>query len=111
MNIPGARSPTLAASLFLPGTVGNLFREDGLTHGYDLMDELSMQTFAVGGAFTLVGGSAPPSGQIALAVLPLQWLLAAFLDATFFVVVVGVVGAALSVHLALKTADGSGIGS
>jgi hypothetical protein len=65
------------------------------------MDETAMQTLAMGCEFPLAGGFAPSGGQIALAVLPVQALLPALLDAPAFIVVVRVVGAPLAVHLAL----------
>jgi hypothetical protein len=105
MNIPGARSPTLAASLLLPGAVGNLFRDDGLTHADDLVGQPPMQAFAVGSQFALAGGFSAPGGQIPFAVFPLETLLATLLDLSFGIVVVRVVGAALSLQLPLEPPD------
>lgn len=82
MNIPGARRPTLAASLFLPGTIGEFFGDDGGAYRHDFMDEAAMQTLAMGGEFPLTGGLTSPDGEIPLAVFPFQALLPALLDAS-----------------------------
>ena len=50
----GTESHT-ATKLFLPGTIGQFFSDNGVAHGHDLMDEAAMQTFAVGGEFALAG--------------------------------------------------------
>src|SRR5215471_14765583 len=92
MNIPGARSPTLAASLLRPRTIGNLFGEDRVAHRDDLMDQAPMQTLAMGGQLALAGRLAPPGRQGALAVLPGEAPPARLLDAPTLVVVVRVVG-------------------
>jgi hypothetical protein len=70
MNIPGARSPTLLPDCFVSGTIGKIHRENGLTHGHDLTDEASMETFAVSGETPFAGGFAPPGGLVAQAWLP-----------------------------------------
>ena len=75
------------------------------------MDETAMQTLGMGGELALAGGFASPSGQIPLAVFPVQALLPALFDPAPLIVVLRVIGAALTVHLALEPADGPGIGS
>jgi hypothetical protein len=44
------------------GTIGNLFGEDGVPYGYNLMDQAPMQTLAMGGQFAFAGRFAPPDG-------------------------------------------------
>jgi hypothetical protein len=75
------------------------------------MDQAPMQTLAVSSERRLAGGFAPPGGQIPLALLPPEALLATLLDAPTRIVVLRVVGAALPRHLPLEPADGLGIGS
>src|SRR5579862_700733 len=104
-----AKSHALA-KLFLPRPVGNLFGDDRVSNGYDLVDQAAMQALAVRGESALTGSLAPPGGQIPLAVFPLQALLPTLLDASLFIVVVRVVGPALSLHLALEPPDRLGIG-
>jgi hypothetical protein len=46
---PWSMSPHALAILFLPGFVGQLFRDDGRASAHNLMDEPAMQTLAMGG--------------------------------------------------------------
>src|SRR5262249_50721919 len=110
MNIPGARSPTLAASLLTPRTIGHLFGDDVGADRHDLVDEAPMQALAMRGESALAGRFALPGRQVPLAVFPGEAPLAALFDAPTLVVVVRVVGAALAVHLALESADGLCVG-
>ena len=110
MDIPGARSPTLRPNCFVSGTIGHFFGDDGVPHGYDLVDEAAMQTLAMSSQSALAGRFAPPGGEVPLALFPPQALLPAFFDAPLRIEVVGVVGAPLPVHLALEPSNGLGIG-
>jgi hypothetical protein len=107
---PWSAESHTAAPLFLPGTIGEFFGDDRVPNSHDLMDKAAMQTLAMRGKFPLARGLAPPSSEIALAVFPFQALLPVSLDASLFIIVVGVVGTPLPVHLALETTNGAGIG-
>jgi hypothetical protein len=99
-----------ATKLLLPGAIRDVFGDDGLPNRHDLVDQAAMQTLAVRGESALAGGFAPPGGQIPLALFPPQALLPAFFDAPLRIEVVGVVGPALALHLALEPPDRLGIG-
>src|SRR5215472_1846808 len=86
-----------ATKLLRPRAIRNLYGEDGLAHRNELMDQADMQAFPMGREFALAGSFAPSGGQIPLAVLPRQALLATLLDAPTRIVVVRVVGPALAV--------------
>ena len=77
----GAESHT-AAKLLRPRTIGNLFSNDRVPNGHNLMDQAAMETFAMGGKSAFAGGLAAPGGQIPLAVFPPQALLPALFDAS-----------------------------
>ncbi len=63
-----------------------------------------MQALAMCRQLALLVGKASSRGEIALAVLPNEMVLAALLDAAFLVVVVWVVGAPLAVQLPTRCA-------
>src|SRR5215469_1758179 len=89
------------AELFLPGSIRNLFDTDIVTNTDSLVDQPSMQALAMGGELAFVMSQSSSCCKIALAVLPGKASLAVLLDAAFFVVVLRVVSAKLSVQLAL----------
>src|ERR1051326_7644951 len=111
MNIPGARSPTLAASLLRPRTISYLLGDHGGAHRHDLMDETPMQTLAMRGQSPLAGGLASPRGKRALSLFPRHALLPPFLGPPARIGVVGVRGAPWAPHLALQSPHRLGIGS
>jgi hypothetical protein len=78
--------------LLRPRAIGDLFGDDGVPHRHDLMDQVPMQTLAVGGEPALAGGFASPRGEVPLAVFPPQALLSPLLDAPPLVIVLRVVG-------------------
>ena len=107
----GAKSHT-RAKLFLPGTIRNLFGDDRLAYGHDLMDEAAMQTLAVRGESRARGWlCAAGWPDTACCVSTSSAASRAFLMRPSFIVVVRVVGATLPVHLALQPSDRLGIGS
>jgi hypothetical protein len=105
-----AKAHTLP-KLLRPRPIGEFFSDDGVPDSHDLMDEATMQTLAMGREFPLARGLTSPDGEIPLAVFPVEALLPALLDASFFIVVLRIVRTPLPVHLTLKTADRLGIRS
>jgi len=99
------------AVLFLPRFVGNPFENDRVAHRHDLVDLSPMQALAVSRQFAFSAGFPAPRLLVAPAVFPPQTLLAVLLDPTLFIVVVGIGGPALPIHLALQPADVFLIGS
>ena len=91
---------------FLPRLVGNLFKQDGVPHRHDLMDEASMQALTMSRQLAFSGSFALPGFLIAPAAFPGQLLLAALLDAAVRIVVLRVGDSKLSVHLALQATHG-----
>ena len=69
-----------------------------------------MQTLAVGGESTFSIGVLPAGRLVSFALAPAQTGLAVLFDAPLLVVVVGVVGASLSLHPALQASFFPGIG-
>jgi hypothetical protein len=106
---PWGAKPNAFAKLFLPGTVRDLLGDDCVAYGDHLVDQASMQTFALGRQFPLAGGFAPPGGQIPFTVFPRQALLAALFDPPTLIIVGRIVVPALSVHLALEPSYRLGI--
>ena len=86
--------------LLLPGEKRGCFDVNGGTHLRDTMSEMSMQTLAVGGQFSLRSGVLSPGRFVPLAFFPAQTGGAVLLDTALFVVVVGISSAALAVHCA-----------
>src|SRR5258708_33274966 len=100
----GTKTHTLAVQ-FLPTLVRNLFGDDRVAHRDDLVDEASMQTLAMGGEFALFGRFAASRFLVALAVPPVEPLLALLLNATSLIVVLGVGCSPLPLHLPLQAAQ------
>src|SRR5215469_3388242 len=88
-----------AAKLARPAAVRDLFGDDRLAHGHDLVGQLAMQALALGGQFPFLRGQPTARRLIALAVVP---CLAALFAAALLVIVLRVVGPQLSVQLALQ---------
>jgi len=99
------------AVLFLPRLIGDFFENDGVADRGDLMDFAAMQALTMGGQFALFGGFSAPGFLIRAAAFPRELLLATLLDATLFIVVVGVGRPALPIHPALEPPDVLRIGS
>ena len=89
------------AELFLPGSIRNLFDTDIVTNTDSLVDQPSMQALAVSGKLAFLVGQSPSRGNVTLAVLPGEASLAMLFDTPFLVVILRIVGAKLSVQLAL----------
>ena len=95
----------------MPAFVGNLFAEDGVAYGHDLMGEPPMQALPVGGQLAFFGRFAAPARLIATALLPSGSAFLALGGPALFVVVLGIGGAPLPLHLGLQPADGPCIGT
>ncbi len=83
---------------------------DRIPHLDEIMSQLAVQTLTVGCYSTLGIGVLSPGCLIAFALLPAQEVFAVLLHAPFLVVVLGIVGASLAVHLALQSSFFAGIG-
>ena len=99
-NIPGARSPTLRPNWLLPGAVRDLLGDDGVAHGHDLVGQLAMQALALRRQGAFLVGQPTARRLVPLAVMP---GLATPCAAALLVIVLRVVGPALTVQLALQT--------
>ena len=99
-----AKSYTFAV-LFLPRLVGEFLDNDGVAYRHELMDLLPMQALAMSRQLAFLAGLPASGFLVGLAAFPVQLLLASLLDAPPLVVVVGIGGAPLSLHLALEPAD------
>src|SRR5215469_4297189 len=106
---PWCAQSNAATILFLPSFERGLFYIDRVAHRNDVMSQLAVQTLAVGCYSALYVGVLPPGCLIAFAVLPAQAGFACFLDAAQLVIVVGIVGTTLPLHLALEASFFSGI--
>src|SRR5216683_3596867 len=91
--------------LFLPRLVGEFLDDDGVAYRHELMDLLPMQALAMSRQLAFLGGLPASHLLVGFAAFPVQLLLASLLDAPLLVVVVGIGGAPLSLHLALEPAD------
>src|SRR5690349_19621983 len=96
----GTQAHALAKPL-LPASIRNLFDTDIVPDSDNLVDQPSMQAPAMGGKFAFLVGKASFRSKISLAVLPDELTPAPLLAAPFFVIVLRVIGTALSVQLAL----------
>src|SRR5690348_8502613 len=67
---PWGMIPHALAVLSLPCLVGNLFGDNGRAHGYDLMNKLAMQTFAMSGPLAFLVSQSATGSFVALAVTP-----------------------------------------
>jgi hypothetical protein len=88
-----------AAKLALPGAVGDLFGDDRVAHGHDLVGQLAMQALALRRQLPFLVGHPTARRLVPLTVIP---GLAAFFAATLLVIVLRIVGPALAVELALQ---------
>ena len=88
--------------LLLPSFERGLFDRDRVTHLRDSMSQMSMQTLAMGGQFSLRIGVLSPGRFVPLALFPAQAGGAVLLDTALFVEVVGIISAALAIHFALQ---------
>src|SRR6266567_3539181 len=95
--------------LFLPAFERGFFNLDGLAHLHDVMGQLAVQTLAVGGQSSFGIGMLSPGRFVPLALFPVQADRAVFLDASFLVVVLWIIGTSLSIHLALEASFFAGI--
>ena len=89
------------AIAFLPTLIGNFLDTDIVPDTDYLVDKPSMQALAMGGKRAFLVGKASFRSKIPLTVLPEEPTLASFLAAPFLVIVLRVIGTALSVQLAL----------
>jgi hypothetical protein len=95
---PWGTKPDASTILLLPGFERGFLNADGGAYLRDAMGQVPMQTLAVGGESALGVGVLPPGGFVSLALFPTQ---AAFFDLTVFIIIVGIIGATLPVHLTL----------
>src|SRR5260221_1267321 len=102
---PWSAKPYTFAVLFLPRLVGEFLDDDGVAYRHELMDLLPVQALAMSRQLAFFAGLSASHLLVGLAAFPVQLLLASLLDAPPLVVVVGIGGAPLSLHLALQPAD------
>jgi hypothetical protein len=88
--------------LLLPCSVRNLFEDDRIAHGHDLVDLAPVQALAMSSKPAFDGGFPTPDLLVAPAVFPHQALLIVLLDPTLLIVVVWIGRPALPLHLALQ---------
>src|SRR5260370_40652287 len=98
------------AVAFLPTFVGHLFGADRLTQRDDLMGGASMHALAMRFELAFFRGFAPSGGLVALALFPVQPLLASLLRTPLRIVVLMIRRPSLPRHLALHAPDGVLIG-
>ena len=108
---PWGTTSHAAAIAFLPAFIGNLLGDDGIADPHDLVHESSVQALAVGGQLAFSRGFTPPTDLIAPALLPSGSAFAAFLWTALVIIVLGIGGPPLPLHLALQPADGFLIGT
>jgi hypothetical protein len=96
----GVQAHALSKPL-LPSFVGNLLDVNVVTDTDDLVDESAVQALTMRGEFAFLLGKPTACCKVALTVLPGGVLFAALPDASFLVVVLGVVGSTLAVELTL----------
>jgi hypothetical protein len=97
-NIPGAPACHTFAVAFLPAFVRGLLNVQGLAYTHYVVDELPMQTLAVGCQFPFCRCMLASDSLIAFALLPMHTLCASLLDAPLVVIVVWIVGPSLTLH-------------
>src|SRR5260221_2555177 len=90
---------------FLPAFIGNLLGDDGSADPHDLVHESAVQALAVGRQLAFSRGFTPPADLIAPALLPPGSAFAALLWTALFVVVLGIGGTPLPLHLPLQPPD------
>src|SRR5260221_9157315 len=95
-----------SAIAFLPASVGNLFGEDSVAHGHNLVHESAMQALAVSGQLALFGCFTASGDLVTTALLPGGAPFASLLGPTLLVIMLRIGGAPLPLHLALQPADG-----
>jgi hypothetical protein len=83
----------------LPGAVGDLFGDDRVAGGHDLVSQLAMQALALRCQLSFLVGQPTARRLVPLAIIP---GLAALFAAALLVIVLRVVGPALTVQLALQ---------
>src|SRR5947209_11919392 len=98
---PLSMSPHALAILLLPCLVGEFFCDDGIPSSDNLMHESTMQALAIGGQLALVSRQTATGHFVALALFP---SLLAFFDTSFVVIVLWVIGPALSIQFPLEAA-------
>src|SRR5258708_19464616 len=97
----GSQSNT-APILLLPRLVGELFEDDSVAHGHDLMDLFAVQALAVGSQLAFFRGLSAPGLLVVSARFPVELILALLLDTTLLIVVVGIGCPSPPIHLALE---------
>src|SRR5215471_2280870 len=96
---PWGTKPDASTILLLPGFERCFLNADGGAYLRDAMGQVPMQTLAVGGESALGVGVLPPGGFVPLALFPTP---AALFDPTVFIIMVGIIGPTLPIHLALQ---------
>jgi hypothetical protein len=89
------------AELLLPAFVRNFLDTNVVTSADHLVDQSPMQALTMGSKLAFVVRQSSPRGKVAVTRLPGKASLAVLLDAPFLIVVLRVVGTALTVQLAL----------
>src|SRR5713226_5186632 len=74
-----------------------------ITRPENLVDQLPMQALAMGSELAFPVSESLSRGKVVFAVFPFQALLPMFFDAALLVIVLRVVGATLTIKLALQT--------
>ena len=93
------------AILLLPAFIRQFFGDNAVAYRHDLMDHPPMQALAVRLELAFSGGFAPSRGLVALALLPRGRAFASLLGPSLLVIVLGIGGTPLSIHLALEPAQ------
>jgi hypothetical protein len=102
---PRGTQPHASAKAALPAFVADLFNPQIIAQADDLVGESTMQAAPVRGQFALRGRQAPAGLLIAVTLPPHASPLAlSFFDAALCIVVLGVVGPALPLQVALQPA-------
>src|SRR5262249_55958963 len=86
--------------LFLPGFVGQFFRDDGRARSDHLMDKLPVQALAMSSQLALLGSQSATSFLVSATVMPAEFSL---LDAAFCIIILWVIGSSLPVQFSLET--------
>src|SRR5579864_415416 len=108
---PWGTTSHAAAIAFLPASVGNLLGDGRVAAPHDLVNHLPMQALAVGRQSALAGRLAASGGLVAPALLPPGSTFGALLRTASLVVVLGIGGTPLPLHLALQPPNGACIGA
>src|SRR5260370_27446352 len=108
---PRGTQPHTSAKAALPARVADLFDPQIIAQADDLVGESTMQAASVRGQFALRGRQAPAGLLLAVTFTPHPSPLAlSFFDAALCIVVLGVVGPALPLQMALQPAALARIG-